>query len=415
MWNIQHASQKVDPTVLEKAQYHLKRLLDEKKSGFFDLAILEKGSLEAETLAKQLGANFDTFCVLGIGGSSLGAQAVVEALAPQELENKKIIFFDNVDSKSFFRKVRGIKNIERTLWVLVSKSGGTVETLAQADFLQQFLSETHNIHLHQKSVVVTEFKKSPLRDWALKHKVPQLEVPLNIGGRFSVLTPVGTLLFHLLGLDVAQMLSGAEKALQQKVQLCELIAQFAMSLSRQESTTYFLNYSDDLKYWGQWLQQLWAESLGKRVAQDMSMAPAMSIPYACRGATDQHSVLQQISEGTQKKMVCILRVKESESFGPILKEQFLSNDDQLQGKNLGQLLAAEASAIQQALNEAGVATLTLQTDKLDGGSIGYLLMTFQLIVATLGLMYNLDPFNQPGVERGKVLTRLILSNSLKFT
>jgi glucose-6-phosphate isomerase len=189
-----------------------------------------------------------------------------------------------------------------------------------------------------------------------------------------------------------------------------------MSLARGETTTYFLSYCDDLKFWGQWLQQLWAESLGKKVTHSMLPAPAMSVPYACRGATDQHSVLQQISEGTQQKMVCFLRVKESENFGPTLNEQvLLLKEDQLRGKNLGQLLSAEASAIQQALNEAGVATLTLQTKELDEESLGYLLMTFQLTVATLGLMNNLDPFNQPGVERGKVLTRLILSNSLKFS
>ncbi len=416
MWKIQHASHTMDSSALAQAHDHLQRLLAEKRSGFFDLELLKQGHLGAEKLALQMRKDFDTYCVLGIGGSSLGAQAVIEALAPQELEDKKVIFFDNVDAKSFFRKIHALKNVSRTLWVLVSKSGGTVETLAQADFLEQFLWEKHQIHLHQKSVVVTEFKNSPLRDWAQKHKVAQLEVPMSVGGRFSVLTPVGTFLFHLLGLNVANMLKGADLALQQKDQLATTISQFAMSLSRGETTTYFLSYCDDLKFWGQWLQQLWAESLGKKVTRNQSPAPAMSVPYACRGATDQHSVLQQISEGTQQKMVCFLRVKESESFGPMLKEQvLLLKEDQLQGKNLGQLLSAEASAIQQALNEAGVATLTLQTEKLDEESLGYLLMTFQLTVATLGLMNNMDPFDQPGVERGKVLTRLILSNSLKFS
>lgn len=415
MWKVQHASQNLDPSFFEQAQKNLERLQTEKRSGFFDMKTLQQGQSDAKQLAQKIGPQFDTFCVLGIGGSSLGAQAVIEALAPQHLENKKVIFFDNVDAKSFFRKIHGLKNMSRTLWILVSKSGGTVETLAQADFLEQYLWENHQLHLHQKSVAVTEFKNSPLRNWAQKNNVPQLEVPLTVGGRFSVLTPVGTFLFYLLGMDVPQMLKGAELALTQKKELCTVIAQFAMSLSRNESTTYFLSYCDDLKYWGQWLQQLWAESLGKKITLDSRTAPQMSVPYACRGATDQHSVLQQISEGTQKKMVCFLRVKESENFGPVLKEQFLLSEDRLQGKNLGELLSAEASAIQQALNEAGVSTLTLQSDKLDEFSVGHLLMTFQLVVATLGLMNNIDPFNQPGVERGKVLTRLILSNSLKFS
>lgn len=415
MWTIQHTSQAINQETAQKINAAFAQLISEKPSGFFDFAILQKGAESARALADRLRADYDSVGVLGIGGSSLGAQAVIEALQPQALEDKKVVFFDNVDAKSFFRKIKSFGNLQRTLWVLISKSGGTVETLAQADYLEQYLWSEHQIHLHQKSVVITEFKSSPLHHWAEKHKVPQLEVPVSIGGRFSVLTPVGLFLFSLLNIDISQLLAGAQKAFSEQKNIIQLATQFAMSFERGEQTTYFLSYCDDLKYWGQWLQQLWAESLGKKTTQTKQMAPPMSVPYACRGATDQHSVLQQIAEGTQKKMVCLLRVAESENFGFTLKQQMLLNEDRLEGKNLGQLLAAEASAIQQALNEANVATVTLISEQLNPQSIGYLLMTFQMVVATLGLAFQIDPFNQPGVERGKVLTRLILSNSLKFS
>lgn len=413
MWKIEHTSKKTDPAVVQKIRVVLDDLIQKKRSGFVDTQLLQQGLGVSQQLAEKVGGHqYETYCVLGIGGSSLGAQAVIEALAPQMLETQKVIFFDNVDAKSFFRKLNTLPNLDKTLWLLISKSGGTVETLAQAEFLDVYLREKIQSSLSQKAIVISEFKKSPLYDWAQKNQVPCLEVPSSIGGRFSVLSPVGLFLFALLKFNNEKLLDGAQQALAQSEIISQMAAQFAMSFSRQETATYFLSYSDDLKFWGQWVQQLWAESLGKKVTMDGKPAPAMSLPYACRGASDQHSVLQQIAEGTQKKMVCFLRVLECENFGPHLQEQTLLREDDLRGKNLGQLLAAEASAIQTALNEAGVETMTFSTERLNETSVGFLLMSFQLIVATLGLFYQIDPFNQPGVERGKVLTRQFLKKEL---
>jgi glucose-6-phosphate isomerase len=411
MWKMTHQSQPTNTALFEEISNTLTHFLSQSEKSFADVSLLEKDFSLADSLAKKLRSQFDTFCVLGIGGSSLGAQAVIEALEPQLLEEKKVVFFDNVDAKSFFRKLEQVKNPQKTLWILISKSGGTIETLAQADFIREYLFDQFQIHLHQKAVVITEPKTNALFNWAQQNQVPILPVPLTIGGRFSVLTPVGTFLFSLLNLPVSDLLKGARQAVADTKWVAEVSTQFAMSFSRNETATYFFSYCDDLRYWGQWLQQLWAESLGKKTNKMGQEAPLMSLPYACRGATDQHSVLQQVSEGTQKKMTCFLRVLESENFGPSLKEQKLLTSDNLTQKSLGNLLSAEASAIQKALNEAQIATITLQTEKLSGESLGYLLMSFQLVVATLGLFHQIDPFNQPGVERGKVLTRLILSKS----
>ncbi len=406
-WKMTRSSAALDSSSKALCQQTVDAFLANKTKTFADIELLHEGYLQSLALAESLRGKYQTFCVLGIGGSSLGSQAVLEALCPEALEEKKVLFFDNVDAKSFFRRLQSVKNLDQTLWILVSKSGGTVETLVQAEFIREYL-HTQGKSLEKNAVAITELQNSALYDWAKKYEVPCLPVPQTIGGRFSVLTPVGTFLFCLLNIPVQDMLTGASLALQNREQLTDLVTQFAMSLQRGETTSYFFSYCDDLRYFGQWLQQLWAESLGKKVDRDGNAAPPMSLPYACRGATDQHSVLQQIAEGTQKKMTCFLRVHESENSGPLLTDQKLLVSDNLRQKNMGVLLAAEGTAIEQALNEQKIHSLTLETTALTASSMGYLLMTFQLVVATLGLHFRIDPFNQPGVERGKVLTRLNL-------
>lgn len=409
MWTFKNSAIPVDVAVRDRIKATLCQLIQEKQSGFFDLELLQEGETEATKLAQSMRSQFETFCVLGIGGSSLGAQAVLGALAPHLLENHDVLFFDNVDAKSFYRKLNGIPNLKKTLWILISKSGGTVETLAQADFLDQYLMEKEEISLKQKAVVITEDKKSPLCDWAKNNNVPRLEVPVNIGGRFSVLSVVGLFLFSLVGLKTEEMLKGAADCLQDPSLVESVATQFAMSCARQETATYFFSYCDDLFYWGHWLQQLWSESLGKKTTRDGKKAPPLSVPIPCRGASDQHSILQQMIEGTQKKMICLLRVSDAERGGLYLVQPQLLTDDLLVNRSLGDLLAAEADAIEQALNEAQVATLSLSTESLNERSVGHLLMAFQLVVAILGLYNDIDPFDQPGVERGKVLTRQYLS------
>lgn len=133
------------------------------------------------------------------------------------------------------------------------------------------------------------------------------------------------------------------------------------------------------------------------------------MPIACRGATDQHSVLQQVAHGPQEKVVTFFRVMESESEKQPLAKTFFKATEPLLNKSIGQLLQAEAIATEQALKEENVPAFTLSTATLSEASLGYLFMTFELTVAALGMALNINPFDQPGVERGKVLARSILT------
>lgn len=404
MWKLEVPAIKSNNAEAEKA---LAELFQRTDLGFFDFELLEKGLQASLELAGKCSSQYEQIAILGIGGSCLGVQTLVECLAPQILDQHKILFFDNVDAKSFYRKLELCG--PKTLWVLISKSGTTIETLSQAEFIEEYLQSQGRTNLAQNAVVITENKSSPLFDWGKTHGVPFLEIPLSIGGRFSVLSPVGLFPAAFLGLDVKGVVAGAKAVMSDLNNVKELTAQFLASFERGEHLTYFFSYSDDLKFWNQWIQQLWAESLGKKQTTDGKPAPITSVPYACRGSTDQHSVLQQLAEDPQRKFVCFLRVAAGENSGPALGRSLFAKTSLLQGKSLGRLLAAEAQATREALEEAQIKSVELSCSDLGPGSVGELLFTFEVVVAVLGIAKKINPFDQPGVERGKVIARSILS------
>lgn len=407
MWNFLK-KQSVDSVYLQQARDSVSRVITEKEIGFSKIETLQKALESTLQVTRPFIDTCETVAVLGVGGSALGSQALIQALLPEAIPHQKIIFFDNIDSQSFYRKLQAIHNPAKTLFLLISKSGSTIETLTQAEFLHLYLQKKYNTDLKSKSLVITEARKNPLFDW-MDDSRRRLEVPLNVGGRYSVLTPVGLAPAALLGLNIAQIIQGAQSALENTHFVEELVAQFLKSFSQKELTTYFFKYCDDLDYFGMWVEQLWAESLGKKNDNRGGVAPAASVPISLRGATDQHSVLQQIAEGVQKKMVCFLRVQKSETGFENLKNLQFQAMDVMLGRSLGDLMAAEVQATEESLHNLGLNTLSIGTRELTEESIGFLLMSFELTVAALGLALNIDPFNQPGVEHGKVITRALLA------
>jgi glucose-6-phosphate isomerase len=408
MWSIDNSKSKTSAKHAEAAANSLLQLLSRKDIGFFKLDERKSELSAIQSLADKKRAQFNSIAVLGIGGSALGALALFESVLPEWIENKKILFFDNVDSVAFYRKLHGIKNPEQTLWVLISKSGSTVETLMQAECIDVFLKSKGLQGIAEQSVVITESKSSDLYDWAQKNKVDALAVPLDVGGRYSVLTSVGLFPAAFAGIDISKLLLGAEKALASKELCVQLLAEYVAAIQRGAPAAYFFAYCDDLKNFGMWIEQLWAESIGKKQNTKGEKAPAAPIPITCRGATDQHSVLQQVAHGTQDKIVTFFRVGSAENASSPLQAAQFKTTQSLVSKSIGQLLRAEAIATEQALQEENVQTVSLYSEKLTAESMGFLFMAFELLVGGLGTYMDINPFDQPGVERGKVLARAIL-------
>ena len=365
------------------------------------LRILDDSALLKTSIdrAKEVQKDFDHLVVLGIGGSSLGAKAIIQAFDCKD----KVTFFENLDSYAFHRSFSKLKDIKKTHWVAISKSGNTLETLTQVQFVHEFY-EKQNLDLKKQMTVITEKKKNPLFDWAMQNNIPVLEVPLDVGGRFSVLTPVGMFPAAFAGLNVEKIIAGAKTASKAQSQLFEFSHQMIESFEKQKWITVFWIYSESLKTFGLWFQQLWAESLAKKVTYDSKPAPRVSTPIMMLGSNDQHSMLQQIIEGEKDKFVIFLRSAREENSGGKLGKVLFPQFEFFKNAHMGNFFKAQAIGTQKALKKEGVESLTIYLEKFDEAEMGALFLYFEMVTAMLGKYHNIDTYNQPGVELSKKLT-----------
>lgn len=352
----------------------------------------------AQNIGEQIKkANSETV-VIGFGGSSMGARALAEIT-----NQSNLYFFDNVDFNEISNTLQKLKNLETTQWIFVSKSGNTIEVLTIIDFLNQFLS-SKNIDLWKNSFYVTEQKKSPLYDLAQKHDRPCLEIPLDVGGRFSVLSPAGMLVASLCGLNLQNLKAGAEAALKDQKTMIDLSYQYLSSFEDGKDISLFWFYNSNVRWLGGWVQQLWAESLGKTLNRQNKPSHGFSTPVIAIGSSDQHSILQQVMDGTKNKLVTFIRFNHIETQGPILKDTLFSETAPLKNKAIGELIKAQALGTAEALTENKVPQMTLLMEDLSEKSLGYFFMTFQLVVSVLAEYHDVNAFDQPGVQLGKLKT-----------
>ncbi|HVK62361.1 MAG TPA: hypothetical protein VM432_12460 [Bdellovibrionales bacterium] len=409
MWKLSHTTIAENAKALEVARRAVAALKDRKDIGFFKLPENIEQWASSEARGREVRRQSHCLVVLGMGGSSLGGRAMLQAL--QKWENVHgVEFIDNVDAERFWKWLKSRKDLQNTHWVIVSKSGNTIETLTMAELVDQHLRASGFKKLSAVSTVISENDDNPLVRWARKENVPCLEIPKDVGGRFSVLTPVGLFPASFYGIDLAQLREGAIWAFRQDELIAKLVAQSLMSFSREEWITLFWAYCDGLRDFGLWTQQLWAESLAKSQNRKGGKAPRVSTPMPAIGSSDQHSILQQVMEGARDKHIWFIRIQQSESDGPVIEKSLFDCQELMQQKSMGQLFGAMATATRDALSQQGVQSLTLEAERLDEQSVGALFMLLEMVVGSIGEALDIDAFNQPGVELGKKLARQILTN-----
>jgi glucose-6-phosphate isomerase len=389
--------------------------------GFVDLPANKPLLDQVTTFAAAARGKYDDVVILGIGGSALGPIALRTALRPSGwnmLDEKtrggypRLQVLDNVDPETIVALL-GRLQLARTLFVVTSKSGGTAETMSQFLIVHERITSA-KLDVAQHLVFVTDPKQGALRPLAERLKVPALDIPPSVGGRFSVLTPVGTLPAALIGIDVQSLLAGAGE-MARRCDKAELAAnpagvyamlQWLSDTQLRKSIAVFMPYSDPLRDFAAWFVQLWAESLGKKRPDGTSVG---STPLAALGATDQHAQVQLFMEGPANKTVTFVAIKERStdvkipSAFPDVKEL-----GYLAGHSLGELIDIEQRATAGALARRGRPNLTIHLDRVDAAHVGQLMMLLEIATAYAGQLYGIDAFNQPGVELGKQFAYALL-------
>lgn len=363
----------------------------------------------ARALAESFCKDTTEIAVLGIGGSSLGGQALKTALEPHDRKGARVSFHDNPDPfawKEFLSRV----DLRTTRFVAISKSGGTAETLMQALTAADALDKAGaSKYLKHHFVMITESRDSVLRKFAAAIGAPTLDHPGGVGGRYSVLTMCGAFPAILMGIDVEALRAGAkaclDAALSEPEPECARGAalHFALSKAGRLDQTVLWAYSNRLATLHAWWRQLWAESLGKDGKG--------STPVGALGPVDQHSQLQLFRDGPGKSLYTILSTdtKGEGLEAPRERAEFLGLQ-YLAGRTMGDLVDAEARATAQTLSRNGRPVRGIHLPKIDESAIGALMMHFMLETILMGRLMRVDPFDQPGVEEGKVLAREYLQS-----
>jgi glucose-6-phosphate isomerase len=349
--------------------------------------------------------------ILGIGGSALGPAALESALAKPNAE-RKLCVLDNIDPDFIASSLEAL-HPKDTFINVIAKSGVTAETMATFAIVRKWMTDALGPSgFRDRIACTTDPAKGDLLAIARQEKFPVFEIPSNVGGRFSVLTPVGTLPAALLGFDVAAMMRGAaataeqsRKPLMENPALMAAFVQWALDRQHGKSILVLFPYSQALWKFAFWFKQLWGESLGKRYNRRKQEVFCGQTPTAALGVTDQHSQLQLFIEGPRDKSFLFWSVKEFQNNLKI-SHPYAAFDSMryLEGRTVAELFEAERKATEMAITEAERPNSTVFVDRIDAETMGSLVMFSQYMTAYAGEFYDIDAFDQPGVEYGKKLT-----------
>ena len=388
-----------------------------------ELPFIDKEEVDRIMLhGKRLRHQFASFVIFGIGGSALGPLAVATALLhlrhnelrPNSRKGPRFYVEDNVDPERMAALLDVIDPAD-TLFNVITKSGETGETLSQMLIALDILHKALGDKAKENIIVTTTVGKGTLYNIAVERGYGIYGIGKGVGGRFSVLSPVGLLPFATLGINLKKLLRGAEHMSKtcQKVGVRSnpaLIAAYLQYYSMREgkNISVMMPYADSLKYMADFYCQLWGESLGKAVNNAGKRVYAGQTPVRALGVTDQHSQIQLYTEGPFDKVVTFIGVQNFRAKVKIPEVPGIKGAEFLQNHTLGELINAEREATAFALTRAKRPNFTILLDEVSEFNVGQLLMLMMYQTAFCGAMLNIDAYNQPGVEEGKLATFAML-------
>lgn len=367
---------------------HYLKLISSRKQGFYQILDDKKILKEIKLFANKNSKKYSHIVILGIGGSALGTATIIQTLA--NLYQNKVLILDNIDP-DLIAETEKLLDLKKTLFIITSKSGTNTEPLALYN------------HFRKKSpnFAFITGKNSPLHQIGKRENIPTFEIPANVGGRFSVLTAVGLLPAALMGIDINKIINGAKKMRASFLNKnSEKNLPFKLALTQYLSSKNGKNihvlmpYSQHLSRFTDWYVQLLAESIGEKYDRKGKLVNSGITPLPALGVTDQHSQMQLFIEGPNDKLTIFMEVKN------------------LTDKNhFGKLLKIEKDATAEALKKNHRPNITIKIDKLSAESLGELFLLFEGAIAFLGEFYNIDAYEQRGVELAKKLIAEALKNS----
>lgn len=381
-----------------------KSIINDEKYGFFHVTD-RKELLDQCKAAHQKFSQFKTFVQVGIGGSSLGPEMLISALQKNDVHFE---FLNNIDPDKIHQQLSNI-NLKETLFYFVSKSGGTAETMASLAIVVNELKKLgiEKEDLKKQFIFATDPVKSDLLNLGRELGIETLEVPSNVGGRFSVFTPVGYLPAIFAGIDIEGLASGANGLKEELLKsdsdfLKATQSLFELKEKENINQTVLMPYSSKLRDLSFWFVQLWAESLGKKLNKNGEVVETGFTPIPGYGATDQHSQVQLFMEGTRDKIICLIEVEKFANDYSLANDLEVPALKRLNNSSLAQLMKAELEGTMKALEAQNRPYLLFKIDELNEVAIGELVLLFESMTALMGHKLNIDPFDQPGVEAGKI-------------
>lgn len=384
---------------------------------WMNLGYNEETAWYVKEFASLVKGRFDNIIVLGIGGSALGGIAVTEALLKpywnlltkeQRNDFPRIFFLDNIDP-DVINGILDIVDLKKTLVNVITKSGDTAETMSQFMILKDLMEKTIGDDYRRNIAVTTDKKMGILRQLADQEGYKIFYVPDDIGGRFSVFSSVGLVPFALVGLDIDKIINGIKDIdlelkntdIRQNAAAQYALIHYLMDTKKGKKSTVLMPYSSRLKFVPDWYVQLIAESLGKKYNRAGEIVNVGLTPIKAYGATAQHTKLQLFNEGPNDKVITFIRIGEFDSVLEIPKIFEYTGVGYLGGKSINELMNAEADSTKVSLMDNQRPTITITIDKVDEYHIAQLLYMLEVQTAIAGELYDINAFDQPGVEQVK--------------
>jgi len=389
--------------LMDKAYEAVKEENESGQIGYYRLPKETLSIVEAVSGSElYLDSAIENIVVIGIGGSSLGIKAIMQMLPSDSV--KPIYFLENSDPVNISEIFSKIKK-SNTAFIVISKSGGTIETTSIFKVAIEYFNIDLDSEDSKKIVAITDGGSS-LSKFADEYGIVQYNIPLNVGGRFSVLSAVGIVPLVLAGFNATAILNGAEEFMQSFFDRREdhLLrkALYYTQNSDKECMNVIFSYASNMENLSKWYVQLWGESLGKisKIGKKVGLTPIGLI-----GSTDQHSFLQLIMEGPRDKTVTFINVDDFQNSlsVPNITLKHIEKTDFINNHSFNELINAQCSATKESLIQSGISVDSITYDKVDEENIGATIIYYELLTSICGVMLDINTYNQPGVELGKTI------------